>query len=94
MAVAVALCAAVTATAEPAPPDLDAAIARARAQRLAGTPMWRALLHYRHAPFRSGWTSQADGPAFFVAPDGKRSPESELEATLTDRKSTRLNSSH
>jgi hypothetical protein len=82
LALAVALCAAASATAEPALPDLAAAIARARSLHLADTPMWRALVHYRRTSFRSGWTSQADGPAFFVAPGGKRSPEAELEATL------------
>jgi len=82
VAVAAALCAAATANAEPAPQGHAAAIAQARARHLADTLMWRALVHYRRMPFRSGWTSQADGAAFFVAPEGKRSPESELEATL------------
>jgi len=46
--------------------------------------MWRALVHYRRTPFRSGWTSQADGIGFFLAPEGKHEPEAELDASLRE----------
>ncbi|MBI5200535.1 MAG: DUF4105 domain-containing protein [Elusimicrobia bacterium] len=49
---------------------------RARQGLLSRSRAWRALLHYR------GATSQADGAAFFLAPDGKRDLEAELQADL------------
>jgi hypothetical protein len=39
------------------------------------------LLHYRKNLW-SGYTSEADGPAFFLATNGKNDPRAELEATL------------
>lgn len=56
-------------------------IEEARAKRLAEQRRWRLLVHYRHR----WWVkleSEADDPAFFLAPDGKTDPQSELEATL------------
>ncbi|MBI4345802.1 MAG: DUF4105 domain-containing protein [Elusimicrobia bacterium] len=50
--------------------------ARARELRLAEDRAWRALLH------GSGRASRADGPAFFLAPDGRRDPGAELDADL------------
>lgn len=48
----------------------------------ADDPAWRALLHYRPDRLGGGWTSLADQPDFFFAPDGKTNPASELAATL------------
>ena len=42
--------------------------------------MWQVLVHYR--PSGHGWKSEADGPDFFLSPDGKKNPEAELEATI------------
>lgn len=45
-------------------------------------PTWLMLGHYQMDRFGSGYTSQADDPAFFISPNGKHSPKAELEATL------------
>lgn len=45
-------------------------------------PAWLTLIHYQPDTFGDGYTSQADDPAFFLSEDGKRSPKSELQATL------------
>lgn len=65
------------------PPGSAAAapfIAKARALKLADDVAWRRLGHWRSGLF--GVTSEADGPDFFLAKDGKTDPEAELEATL------------
>ena len=49
--------------------------------RLADAREWHLLLHYRQN-FLGGYTSEQDGPNFFLAPDGKTNPQTELEATL------------
>ncbi len=61
---------------------LDALQARARAQGLARSPTWHALLHYRPNRFGGGVTSLADQSDFFFAPGGRTDPEAELDATL------------
>ncbi|MBR9870370.1 MAG: DUF4105 domain-containing protein [Gammaproteobacteria bacterium] len=45
-------------------------------------PVWLTLGHYHENRFGSGYTSQADDPAFFLSSSGKTSPEAELAATL------------
>ncbi|WP_336365861.1 Lnb N-terminal periplasmic domain-containing protein [Marinobacter sp. C2H3] len=45
-------------------------------------PVWLNLVHYQPDTFGSGYTSEADDPAFFLSPDGKHSPRAELNATL------------
>jgi len=57
-------------------------IDHARAKHLAQRPEWLNLLHYKPYPYRPGWRSLADDPAFFNAPDGKTDAEAELDATL------------
>ncbi len=42
---------------------------------------WHLLLHYRQN-FLGGYTSEVDAPEFFLSPEGKRNPQSELHATL------------
>jgi hypothetical protein len=64
-----------------ASPYLAELIAGAHAQQLARTREWEVLLHYDKTRL-GGVISEADGEDFFLAPDGKRNPESELEATL------------
>lgn len=54
---------------------------RARRLQLAEHPHWRNLVHYE-PNLLGGYTSLADGPAFFNAEDGKDVPRSELLATL------------
>ncbi|HEX8907648.1 MAG TPA: DUF4105 domain-containing protein, partial [Anaeromyxobacteraceae bacterium] len=56
-------------------------VATARARRLSEALAWRRLIHYR-STWLGGVESDADGPAFFLAPSGKRDPQAELEATL------------
>ncbi|MGC3999703.1 MAG: DUF4105 domain-containing protein [Anaeromyxobacter sp.] len=75
-----------SAGAEARPPGGDPAylpelVARAREERLAEDVGWLRLLHYR-SRLGGGWESEVDGPAFFRAPDGKKDPAAELEATL------------
>lgn len=41
---------------------------------------WSVMLHYK--PAFSGVVSLVDDPKFFLAPDGKRNPQSELHATI------------
>lgn len=53
---------------------------KARHLQLAFHPKWRALLHYRGSPQNS--VSELDAPYFFAAPNGKRDPQAELDATL------------
>lgn len=45
-------------------------------------PAWLTLIHYQPDMFGSGFTSQADDPAFFISEQGKTSPKAELKATL------------
>ncbi len=60
---------------------LSELVARARSERLAATREWHLLLHYHENVF-GGYTSEQDGPTFFLAPNGKTNPDAELEATL------------
>jgi hypothetical protein len=53
----------------------------ARTRGLHRDPQWLRLGHYRRA-LLSRYKSQVDGPPFFLAPDGRRDPAAELEATL------------
>lgn len=66
--------------ADPDPSYLPELVARARAAHLADDVGWLRLGHW-HRGLR-GLVSQADGPAFFLAPHGKTDPAAELEATL------------
>lgn len=45
-------------------------------------PMWQRLLHYRPAGWGRGVESTVDFPRFFLAAEGKRNPQAELDATL------------
>jgi hypothetical protein len=56
-------------------------IQRATQLGLANQRYWHLLLHY-HPNVVEGFTSQADDPDFFLAPNGKTDPQAELEATL------------
>ncbi len=62
-------------------PYLAELVSNAHAQQLAQTREWEVLLHYRKT-ILGGVVSEADGADFFLAPDGKRNPVSELDATL------------
>jgi len=42
---------------------------------------WHILMHYEKTLF--GVNSNVDDPSFFIAPDGKTNPQSELEATIS-----------
>jgi Domain of unknown function (DUF4105) len=64
----------------PAAPSLQAALERARETGLAGDRGWLRLLHYRGRP--GHYESEADGPAFFLAAQGKTDPDAELSATV------------
>ena len=58
-------------------------LARAQALELAQHPQWLALLHAMPRRFSPGFVSTIDQSSFFLAPDGKTNPHSELIATLT-----------
>jgi hypothetical protein len=49
--------------------------------KLASEREWHLLLHYRKNLF-GGHTSEQDDPGFFMSPDGKTDPQTELDATL------------
>jgi len=59
----------------------DALVAEARALGLDEEPQWLRLVHYRRT-LLGGWESEAEGPGFFLSPDGRTDPGAELEATL------------
>lgn len=61
--------------------ELTALVEKAQALKLAETRQWRRLGHWRPTLF-GGWLSEADGPDFFLAAEGKTDPQAELEATL------------
>lgn len=61
---------------------VDALISRASELGLADSAQWHALVHYRGNLLFPGVTGQADDPAFYLAPNGKRDPRAELAATL------------
>lgn len=48
---------------------------------LSSNPYWHSLVHYRPALF-GGFESQADDARFFLATNGKTSPDEELTATI------------
>lgn len=50
--------------------------------KLASSDAWLILGHYHPNSLGSGHTSQADDDSFFLSPDGKSDPESELHATI------------
>ncbi|WP_207678797.1 Lnb N-terminal periplasmic domain-containing protein [Desulfonema magnum] len=58
----------------------DRLIELARQKKLHEQKYWRILLHYKKT--LSGVESTIDDPRFFLAPDGKFNPKSELEATV------------
>lgn len=64
-----------------ASPYLGELIARANADGLANATHWRRLLYVLPGLF-SRDTSIIDSPEFFFSPNGKSSPEKELESTL------------
>jgi hypothetical protein len=59
---------------------VEALVARARAEGLARSRPWTTLGHWRAGLL--GAVSDADGPDFFLAPDGRTDPSAELEETL------------
>ena len=61
---------------------LDQLINNARANKIAQSRQWEALLHYQTRFPMSGKKSSVDDAKFFLSPDGKYSLEAELEATL------------
>jgi len=60
--------------------SLEQALSTARQLKLHEDPYWHVLLHYRKGFL--GIESLVDDPDFFLAPDGKTSPEAELDATI------------
>jgi hypothetical protein len=60
----------------------DSPQVRVDAEHLADEKAWLALLHYRHSWVGRDWISEADAPAFFLAPDGKHDPHAELVANV------------
>ncbi|HUJ79776.1 MAG TPA: DUF4105 domain-containing protein [Nitrospiria bacterium] len=59
----------------------DELVSRAGLKQLSTSRDWRLLLHYR-SNLLGGFTSQADGAAFFLSPNGNTDPRAELEATI------------
>jgi hypothetical protein len=68
-------------------PYVESLVTHARELKLWEQPQWHKLLHYRLGAFGKGflgggYTSEADGIPFFLAPRGKVDPQAELEATV------------
>ena len=61
---------------------LDVLIARSRELRLSEHREWHRLMHYTGNLITPGVHGLADASRFYLAPDGKTNPRSELEATL------------
>ncbi len=59
---------------------VESLVARAHAVHLSDDVQWRRLGRYRDGVF--GVKSEADGQAFFAAPNGSTDPAAELDATL------------
>ena len=70
-----------TARAEESSGYADELIFRASEQKLSDSREWHLLLHYKKS-WCGGFESEADGPGFFNAQDGKKNPQAELAATL------------
>ena len=68
--------------AQPDPTYLPELLAAARNRSLSEDRAWLRLGHWRKR-LLGGWQSEADGPALFLSPQGKRDPAAELEATLS-----------
>ncbi|WP_369808152.1 hypothetical protein, partial [Oleiphilus sp. HI0123] len=49
---------------------------------LADNEQWLDLLHFHQIGFIPRFESQVDDDSFFIAPDGKYSPKSELKANI------------
>ena len=60
--------------------DSPLLIQKARAEKLSRLRIWRLLLHYQPGPL--GLESEASSPSFFLASDGRRNPEAEIEADI------------
>lgn len=69
------------APAEEAPDYLQELIEASRQKKLSQQRYWHLLLHYRSTLF-GGVASEADPAGFFLAQDGGKNPQAELEATL------------
>jgi subtilisin family serine protease len=65
-----------------AAPYLDELIGRSRELRLSERREWHRLMHYVPNLLTPGVHGLADARRFYLAPDGKTNPQSELEATL------------
>ena len=61
---------------------LDELIGRSRELRLSERREWNRLMHYAPNLVTPGVHGLADARRFYLAPDGKTNPRSELEATL------------
>ncbi len=76
-------------------PALNRLILKARAQQTWRLPTWQALLHVSPKLLLSQELSQVDAAPFFLAKQGKHSPQAELEATLalllSEKESTNAN---
>src|SRR3989304_2069780 len=60
--------------------NVDELLKKAEEYKLYDQRYWHVLLHYK--PHRSGFKSLVDDPAFFLSPEGKEDPASELNATI------------
>jgi hypothetical protein len=57
-------------------------IQKARKEKLSQRREWRLLLHYSPGPF--GLESEASSSNFFLSPQGRRSPQKEIEADIRE----------
>jgi hypothetical protein len=70
-----------SAAAESPSDPAEALVQAAHVRKLASEKTWLRLGHWRRG-WTGGFTSEADGDAFFLAKEGKTDPAAELDATL------------
>jgi hypothetical protein len=69
----------------PAPssdPYVESLVEKAERLRLSEQTQWLRLGHYREGAVGGSPISEADSPAFFIAPSGRKDPRAELQATI------------
>jgi hypothetical protein len=60
--------------------SVESLIERAREKKLDESQYWRVIMHYNKKIY--GFVSEIDDSRFFLSPDGKFNPRSELESTI------------
>jgi len=65
-----------------AAPSFPELLEKSNKLKLSEKRYWHLLLHYQSNKIGKGFTSAVDDPAFFLAPNGKKDPKAEMDATI------------